>query len=95
MYKENISILHETFSRSQESLQAGQLEFDSQQVMSFLFAMSISAKGPTQLSVPWAKEVPLQKLKGWNFKLPTHFLPVLRLKMCGAIPPLPHTSAWH
>jgi len=37
---------------------------------------------------PWS-------LNGWGMKLTTHFHLGLKLRMSGAISPLPITSSWH
>jgi hypothetical protein len=75
------------------SLRAGRPEFDSRQSKIFLFAiMSILAVRSTQ---PVGTGVLPSEYSGRGVKLTTHLHLVPKLRMCGAIPQLIHSFAWH
>jgi hypothetical protein len=77
-------------------LRAGRPGFDSRQGQWFFFFATVSrpSLGPTQPSVKWV--LGAFSAGGGVLKRPgrDHFHLVPRLRMRGAIPPLPYTSSW-
>jgi hypothetical protein len=73
-------------------LWVGQPGFDSWQ--SIMSIMSRPTLGSTQPPIQWVPGLFSWRQSGQGMKLTTHLHLVLRLRMLGAIPPLPHMSAW-
>jgi hypothetical protein len=76
-------------------LRAGQPGFDSRQGQRIFLLVTASrpALGRAQPPIQWLPGALPQWWSGWGVKLTTHLHVVPRLRMCGYILPLPHTSS--
>jgi hypothetical protein len=62
--------------------------------MHTVFVGNPKVKGPTQPPIQWDRGSFLGGRSAWGVQLTTRLDVVPRLRMRGAVAPLPHTSAW-